>query len=257
MEHRLLEGDVLDHVAAALPGRHGFEDARAAIDDADAGRREHLVAGEDEEVGVQRLHVDRHVRDRLRPVDERDGAVTMGHGDHLRDRRDGAQRVRHLADRGDARPRREQLLVFLEDDLPGVVHGRDPQLAPFSAASCCQGTMLAWCSRCVMTISSPSLTLRPPQPWREVDALGRAAHKDDLSGDGALMKARTLRARPRRRRWRARPACARRGGCSSSRARRSRRGDRSRTAASASWRRCRATQRAPVDVLLRGSGSRA
>ncbi len=40
-----------------------------AVDDADAGRAEHLVAGEHEEVAVERLHVDRHVRDRLRAVD--------------------------------------------------------------------------------------------------------------------------------------------------------------------------------------------
>ena len=41
-----------------------------AVDHADAGRGEHLVAGEDEEVAVERLHVDRHVRDRLRAVDQ-------------------------------------------------------------------------------------------------------------------------------------------------------------------------------------------
>ena len=29
-------------------------------------------------------------------------------------------------------------------------------VAPFSAASICQGTMFAWCSRCDTTISSPS-----------------------------------------------------------------------------------------------------
>ena len=54
-----------------------------AVDGADAGRREHLVAGEDEEVAVERLHVDRHVRDRLRAVDDGDGAVAMGDRDHL------------------------------------------------------------------------------------------------------------------------------------------------------------------------------
>ena len=99
-----------------------------AVDGADAGRREHLVAGEDEEVAVERLHVDRHVRDRLRAVDDDDGAVAMRDGDHLRDRRDRAERVRHLGERDEARPRREQLLVLLEDDLPGVVDRRDPQL---------------------------------------------------------------------------------------------------------------------------------
>ena len=54
-----------------------------AEDDADAGRREDLVAGEDVEVAVERLHVDRHVRDGLRAVDEHARAVAMRHLDHL------------------------------------------------------------------------------------------------------------------------------------------------------------------------------
>jgi hypothetical protein len=52
------------------------------------GRRcrwgEDLVAGEDEEVAVERLHVDAHVGDGLRAVDEDAGAVAVGHLDHLR-----------------------------------------------------------------------------------------------------------------------------------------------------------------------------
>jgi hypothetical protein len=53
----------------------------------------------------------------------------------------------------------------------------------------------------------------------QVDALGGAAHKDDRSRSGALMKRRTfLRAPIRRRPWRGRPVRGRRGGCWSSRA---------------------------------------
>jgi hypothetical protein len=65
-----LEGDVGDHVAATLPGRHVFENVALAVHDADAGRREDLVAGEDEEIGIDRLHIDAHVRHRLGTVDQ-------------------------------------------------------------------------------------------------------------------------------------------------------------------------------------------
>ena len=43
----------------------------------------------------------------------------------------------------DARLGAEQLLVLLENDLAAIVDRRDAQRAPFSAQSCCQGTILA------------------------------------------------------------------------------------------------------------------
>src|SRR5207253_1741854 len=46
---RALERDVLDHVAAALPRRHGLEQLGATEDGTDARRSEDLVTGEDEE----------------------------------------------------------------------------------------------------------------------------------------------------------------------------------------------------------------
>ena len=49
-------------------GRHDSSNSLLAEQDADARRAEHLVAGEDEEVAVERLHIDAHVRDRLRAV---------------------------------------------------------------------------------------------------------------------------------------------------------------------------------------------
>src|SRR5204863_7166589 len=39
---RLLEGDVRDHVSAALPRRHRLKDISLAVHDADAGRSEDL-----------------------------------------------------------------------------------------------------------------------------------------------------------------------------------------------------------------------
>ena len=174
-----------------------LEDARLAVDDADAGRREHLVAGEHEEVAVERLHVDPHVRHRLRAVDDDDGAMPVRHGDHLADRRDGAERVRDLRER-DERVRGSSSFSYSSRMIwPLSSTGATRSFAPFSAASCCQGTMLAWCSRCVMTISSSLLDVASaPGLGDEVDALGRAAHEDDLSGDGALMNVRTFARAP-------------------------------------------------------------
>ena len=54
-----------------------------AEEHADARRAEDLVAGEDEEVAAERLHVDRHVRDGLRAVEEHARAMAMRHGNDL------------------------------------------------------------------------------------------------------------------------------------------------------------------------------
>ena len=125
---RLLERHIGDHVSAALPGRHMRQHIRLAVDDADARRPEDLVAGKDEEIAIDALHVDRHVRDRLRAIDQHASAVAMRDRRHLLDRHDRAERVGDLRDRDDARARPEQPLIFFEDHLPGIVDRRDAQL---------------------------------------------------------------------------------------------------------------------------------
>ena len=64
------ERDLVDHVAAALVGRHRFEKLRACVEDADPGRAVELVPAEGVEVAVERLDVDALVDDALRTVDE-------------------------------------------------------------------------------------------------------------------------------------------------------------------------------------------
>ncbi|MEY4010089.1 MAG: hypothetical protein RLZZ93_781 [Actinomycetota bacterium] len=46
---------------------------------------------------------------------------------------------------------------------PSAVSGTQRISNPFSAASICQGTMLAWCSMWVSTTASPARRLAPPQ----------------------------------------------------------------------------------------------
>ena len=105
---------------------------------------EDLVAGKDEEIAIDRLHVDRHMRDRLRAVDEHAGAMTMRDRRHLLDRHDRSERVGDLRDRHDARTRPEQSLIFFENHLAGIIDGAQRAgVAPTSPQNCCQGTMLA------------------------------------------------------------------------------------------------------------------
>src|ERR1700748_2621961 len=66
---RLLEGDIGNHVATSLPGRSLRQHVRLAVEHADSGRREDLVAGEDIEIAIERLDIDGHMRNRLRAVE--------------------------------------------------------------------------------------------------------------------------------------------------------------------------------------------
>ena len=73
------EVDLADHLPAGQERRHRLEQLPARPQGAGAGRTQHLVAGEDVEVGVDRLDVDRHVRHGLRAIDEDERAGLVGH----------------------------------------------------------------------------------------------------------------------------------------------------------------------------------
>ena len=226
----LLEGDVVDHVAAALPGRHRLEDVRLAEQGADAGRREHLVPGERSR--SRSRAPGRRPACARRPARRRRSTrapCRCAICDHLARGHDRPERVRDLGERDDPRPRAEQRLVLLED-RPGRASstGATRRRAPFSAAELLPGDDVG----VVLEPGDDDLVARAdvaaaPALRDQVDRLGRAADEDDLSDRRRVEEAAHLVARrPRRRRWRARPARARRGGCWSSRARRSRRGGR-------------------------------
>ena len=65
-----VEPNAVDHAAAAEERRHGVEQFFAAVEHADAGGAEHLVAAEGEEVGAQLADVRRQVRHALGRVDQ-------------------------------------------------------------------------------------------------------------------------------------------------------------------------------------------
>src|SRR5437868_10041425 len=62
------DGDATDHVAAVEERTHPLEDRGPSPDHARAGRREHLVPAEDQEVGAEILDVDGRMRYRLRRI---------------------------------------------------------------------------------------------------------------------------------------------------------------------------------------------
>ena len=68
---------------------------------------------------------------------------------------------------------------------------------PFSAASMCHGTMLAWCSISEMTTASPGPRLAPPHD-RAMRFIASVAFfvKMTSDADGALMKRATLARAP-------------------------------------------------------------
>ncbi len=124
---RLLEGDRADHVPAALPGRHLLEQLRPAVQDADAGRPEQLVAREGVEVAAQRLHVDREVRHGLGAVEEHRHLLPVRHLDDPVDGVDGAKSIRDVPQGDQLRARPDQAFQLVDAQRAVVIHRRHAQ----------------------------------------------------------------------------------------------------------------------------------
>ena len=152
-----------DHLAAAEERVHRVQQVALAVQHADARRAQHLVRREREEVAVEVLHVDRHVRHALRAIDQHDGAEPVRERGDLLDRVDRAEHVRHLRDGDDLRLRADLRQHVVPDQLARRRRYRcSARVAPVSCAIICHGTRLLWCSIAVKTISSPGLrNLRP------------------------------------------------------------------------------------------------
>ena len=85
------------------------------------------MAGEDVEVAVQLAHVHRHVRHRLSAVQQYRHALGVGQFDNLLHRQDCAERVGYVSDGHQLGARRQHPLVFVQQQLTGVVNGNHPQ----------------------------------------------------------------------------------------------------------------------------------
>ena len=91
-----LLGDRVDHFAAGEHGRHGVEQVHLAPQHADAHGAHGLVRAKGKEIGAQIGHIDRHVRQRLRAVDDQIAAVLVHELAEILDRVLDAQHVRDL-----------------------------------------------------------------------------------------------------------------------------------------------------------------
>ncbi len=191
----LLEGDGRDHVAPALPGRHGLEEGGLAVEGAHAGRAVHLVAGEGVEVAADRPHVHRQVRRRLGPVHHHHRARRVGELRHAAHGVDGAERVRHVRDRDDPGPGREEPLERGHVHLAGVVDRGDPQRRALLLAQHLPGHDV----RVVLETGDQHLVARAHvlaavAPGHEVHRLGGAAQEHDLAALRRAQEALHLRA---------------------------------------------------------------
>ena len=94
---RLLHGRRQDHVAATEEGGHRLEQLALPPEDADAGRPQHLVCREREEVAAQvRATSSRHVRHALRAVDEQTAPAACAISAISASGIDRAEHVRHV-----------------------------------------------------------------------------------------------------------------------------------------------------------------
>ena len=169
-----------------------------AVEHADPGGAVELVPRTGVEVAVQRpARPPRRWGDGLGAVHQDHRARGVGHLHHPLHGVHRAQRVGDVGDGHDLRARpRAAARARPVTTAPSSSMGATRSRAPFSSQSICQGTMLEWCSRPVMSTSSPAPHVRPAAArGHEVDALGGAAGEDDLLRGGGAEEALHLRAR--------------------------------------------------------------
>ena len=104
-----------------------FEQLGLAVEHADSGGAEDLVAGEGVEIGVQRLHVHLHVRHGLRAIHQRQRARAVRHLDHLATGLMVPSAFETWREGHHAGARVEQFFVFVQQQLAPIVHGNDAQ----------------------------------------------------------------------------------------------------------------------------------
>ena len=190
VERGALEGDVLNHLAAALVGGQAVEPVFLAVEHADARGTVDLVAGEDVEVGVERLHVDGHVGDALGTVHQHGDAVGMGGGYHFAHGVHRAEDVADVRHADEARAVGEEPLVFIQQQLAAVVHGDDAELDALAHLQQLPGNDVA----VMLHGGDDDLVALAEEGFAEaggeqVDALRGAASEDDFVGAASVDEA--------------------------------------------------------------------
>ena len=158
-EDRTIAGDRFNHLAAGEERRHGVQQFFTSVENADAHGAVDLVAGEGEEIRVQRLHVHRNVRRALRAVDDQHRAGAVRHAPRARgwDSRGLRRSKRACRRRSSFSVGDERLRPYLSPALPSVSHSINLSVAPVWRQTICQGRRLLWCSMMETSTSSPGL----------------------------------------------------------------------------------------------------
>ena len=124
----LLEAHGEDHVATALPRRHGLEQRLAAVEHADAGGAVQLVAGEGIEIAIERLHVDALMRHRLRAIEQHRYPARVRKRNDLLHRQNRAEGIRDVRRRYEPGARGQPFRELLERHLAAQVDRCDHEL---------------------------------------------------------------------------------------------------------------------------------
>ena len=191
--------DLADHLAAAEQRVHLLQQLRACrrgrrwrSDRASCGRR---TRGSRSRARRRR----RVSAGPLRAVDHHDRAHRVGGVDELRERRDGAERVRHAGDREHLRALGEQRVEVREVERPSSVSGMYRSSAPVA----CAGELPGHDVRVVLHLGEEDLVARlrnfRPQPWatRLIDSVvprvktivrGSAAPKNEATSSRAPLE---------------------------------------------------------------------
>ena len=151
------------------------------VEHADAGRAVKLVTGEDVEVAVDVLHVDRQMNRGLAAVDQHRNAAGVRELHHVLDRHDGAERVRHLRDRDQPGAIGQQLLEFVDQEIAFVIDRRplDDGAMPFPEEMPGHDVGMVLHDRDHDLVAGLDVGFAPGR-GDEVDRLGRVAGEDDL-----------------------------------------------------------------------------
>ena len=128
------EGDGLDHVAAALPGRHGVKDHTLAVKHADAGWPVGLVTGEHVEIAIQSLHIDRHPGRGLAAADQHLGARSVDKPHNGLDSRDMAGDIRNVSDGDELGASAKAVLESVKIQRTPIVDRNNDKLDPDTIA---------------------------------------------------------------------------------------------------------------------------
>ena len=125
-----VQRNAADHAAAAQKRRHPLQQLPLAVEHAHARGPEHLVPAENEEIGVECLHVGLLVRHALGPIDQHQRPGLVGAADDLGHGIDRAQHVGNGRHGHELRPLGEQLVEPIEPQQAVVGHRDMPQHGP-------------------------------------------------------------------------------------------------------------------------------